>query len=393
MRRILLASAAAAMLASPAQADMKVGVLMGFTGPIESLIPNIAGSAELAMKEATESGAFLGGKKVVPVRGDSTCVDAAAAQAAAERLITSDGVAAIMGADCSGVTIAVANNVAVPKGVVMVSPTATSPAITTLKDKGYVFRTCPSDARQGEVLAKVVAARGIKEIAVTYTNNDYGKGLADAFSNAFKAAGGRVALSASHEDGKADYSAEVGALAATGAEHLAVFGYVDKGGKGIIQASLDAGAFDRFILADGMVGESLIAAIGKALEGAVATAPGSDSPNAVKFREAAAKAGIKGESPFAGEGYDAAALIVLAAQAAGSTDRKAIQSKILEVANAPGEKVGPGELARGLKLLAEGKAIDYQGATDVELTAAGDASSPYKEYEVRDGRFTAVGIH
>ncbi len=393
MRRFLLASAAAAMVVSAAQADMKVGVLLGFTGPIESLTPNIAAAAELAMKEATESGQFLGGKKVIPVRGDSTCVDAGAAQAAAERLITSDKVAAIMGADCSGVSIAVANNVAVPNGVVMVSPSATSPAITTLKDKGYFFRTAPSDARQGQVLAQVAKARGIKEIAVTYTNNDYGKGLSNSFSNAFKAEGGKVALAAAHEDGKADYAAEVGALAASGAEHLAVFGYVDKGGKGIIQASLDAGAFDKFILADGMVGESLIKAIGKALNGSVATAPGSDSPNARKFQEAAKKAGVKGEEPFAAEGYDAAALIILAAQAAGSTDRAAIRSKILEVGNAPGEKIGPTELAKGLKLLADGKAIDYQGATDVELTNAGDASGSYKEYEVKDGKFTTVRIH
>ena len=393
MKRLLVAIAALTMAASAAQADMKVGVLMGFTGPIESLTPNIAAGAELAMKEATDSGAFLGGKKVVPVRGDSTCVDAGAAQAAAERLITSDGVAAIMGADCSGVTIAVANNVAVPNGVVMVSPSATSPAITTLKDKGYLFRTAPSDARQGEVLAQVAKARGIKTIAVTYTNNDYGKGLSNTFSNAFKAVGGKIALAASHEDGKADYSAEVGALAASGAEHLAVFGYVDKGGKGIIQASLDAGAFDKFVLADGMVGESLIKAIGKALNGSVATAPGSDSPNARKFQAAAKKAGIKGAEPFAAEGYDAAALIVLAAQAAGSADRAAIQSKILEVANAPGEKIGPTELAKGLKLLADGKAVDYQGATDVELTSVGDASGSYKEYEVKDGKFTTVRIH
>ena len=104
----------------------------------------------------------------------------------------------------------------------MVSPTATSPAITTFNDKGYFFRTAPSDARQGEVLAQVAKARGIDEIAVTCTNNDYGKGLSNSFSNAFKAAGGKVALSAAHEDGMADYAAEVSALAASGAEHLAV---------------------------------------------------------------------------------------------------------------------------------------------------------------------------
>ncbi len=393
MRRFLFAIAALIMAASTAQADMKIGVLLGFTGPIESLTPNIAAAAELAMQEATESGAFLGGKKVVPVRGDSTCVDSAAATVAAERLVNSDEVAAIMGADCSGVSTAVANNVAVPNGVVMISPSATSPALTSLNDNGYFFRTAPSDARQGQVLAQVAKARGIRTIAVTYTNNDYGKGLANSFANAFEAAGGEVTLSVAHEDGKADYAAEVGALAASGAEHLAVFGYVDKGGKGIIQASLDAGAFDTFLLADGMVGESLVKAIGEALNGSVATAPGSDSPNARKFQDAANTAGFKGAEPFTGESYDAAALIILAAQAAGSTDRAAIQSKILGVSNAPGEQIGPGELAKGLQLLAEGKAIDYQGATDVELTAEGDASSPYKEYEVMDGKFTTVRIH
>ena len=393
MRRILILSAALAVMASSASADMKIGVLLGFTGPIESLTPDIAAGAELAMTEASESGGFLGGRKVMPVRGDSTCVDAAAATATAERLITSDGVAAIMGADCSGVTIAVTNNVAVPNGVVMVSPSATSPALSTIEDKGYFFRTAPSDARQGEVLAQVAKARGIESIAITYTNNDYGKGLAESFSGAFEAIGGRVELSASHEDGKADYSAEVGALAASGAGHLAVFGYIDKGGKGVIQASIDTGAFDRFLLADGMIGDSLVKAIGEPLNGAVATAPGSDSPNAMKFIDVAEAAGVKGDAPFVGQAYDAAALIILAAQAAGSTDRAAVQSKIMAVANAPGEAIGPGELGKALELLAAGKAVNFQGATDVELNDVGEAAGSYKEYEVKDGKFTSVNVH
>ena len=393
MRRILILSAALAVMASSASADMKIGVLLGFTGPIESLTPDIAAGAELAMTEASESGGFLGGRKVMSVRGDSTCVDAAAATATAERLITSDDVAAIMGADCSGVTIAVTNNVAVPNGVVMVSPSATSPALSTIEDKGYFFRTAPSDARQGEVLAQVAKARGIESIAITYTNNDYGKGLAESFSGAFEAIGGRVELSASHEDGKADYSAEVGALAASGAGHLAVFGYIDKGGKGVIQASIDTGAFDRFLLADGMIGDSLVKAIGEPLNGAVATAPGSDSPNAMKFIDVAEAAGVKGDAPFVGQAYDAAALIILAAQAAGSTDRAAVQSKIMAVANAPGEAIGPGELGKALELLAAGKAVNFQGATDVELNDVGEAAGSYKEYEVRDGKFTSVNVH
>ena len=371
MKKLLIASTLLALSAPVVAEDIKVGVILGFTGPIESLTPGMASSAELALAEASKSGNFLGGQTVVSVRGDSTCIDAAAASSVAERLITADGVAAIMGADCSGVTTAIANNVAVPNGVVMVSPSATSPALSTINDKGFFYRTAPSDARQGQVLATVLQSRGIDEVAVTYTNNDYGKGLADSFSTAFKALGGKISISAAHEDGKADYSAEVGALSASGSKHLAVFGYVDQGGKGIIQASVDADAFDSFVMADGMVGDSLLAAIGSDLDGSIATLPGGAS-GADAFMAYAKANGITGDGPFVPESYDAAALIVLAMQAAGSADRAALQSKMMMVANAPGKKIGPGELDKALKIIAAGGDVDYQGATSVEFNEVGE---------------------
>ncbi len=122
MKKLLMASAVMAVAATPAfAADIKVGVILGYTGPLESLTPDMAASAELAFKEVNDSGLLLGGKKIESVRADSTCIDSAAATTAAEKLVTSDKVNAIMGADCSGVTGAIANNVAVPNGVVMVS--------------------------------------------------------------------------------------------------------------------------------------------------------------------------------------------------------------------------------------------------------------------------------
>ena len=394
MKKLLLATTILAGLTGAAFADgheVKMGVILGFTGPIESLTPDMAAAAELAMSET--AGQVLDGKTVISVRGDSTCTDSAAATAAAERLITSDGVVGIMGADCSGVTTAIANNVGVPNGVVMVSPSATSPALSTIEDKGFFFRTAPSDARQGQVLADVLKDKGITKVAVTFTNNDYGKGLEAAFKAAFEANGGTVAISAAHEDGKADYSAEVGALAAAGAEHLAVFGYVDQGGKGIIQTSLDTGAFDKFILADGMIGESLIKAIGDDLNGTIGTLPGSESAGAAKFKEVATAGGLKkNDGPFMPEAYDAAALMILAMQAAGSTDRSAIQGKMMDVANAPGEKILPGELVKALGILKSGGQIDYEGASNVTFTDVGEAAGSYKELEVKAGKFETVKV-
>jgi len=396
MKKTLTVAALSIALGSSALADVdgdiKIGIILGFTGPIESLTPAMADAAELALKEASASGNLLGGKTVGSVRADSTCVDAAAASTAAERLITSDKVAAIMGADCSGVTTAIANNVAVPNGVVMVSPSATSPALTTIEDKGLFFRTAPSDARQGEVLADVLKNRGIESVAVTYTNNDYGKGLSDSFETAFSAVGGKVEMVAAHEDGKADYSAEVAALSASGAEHLAVFGYLDQGGKGIIQGSLDADAFSSFILADGMIGESLIEAIGDDLNGTIGTLPGNESEGAASFKAAAEAAGISGDGPFTGESYDAAALIVLAMQAGKSMDRAAIQENLMSVANAPGEPIQPGELGKALKILADGGEVDYVGATNVELTDVGETYGSYKELEVKEGKFETITV-
>ena len=356
----------------------------------------MAASAELAFKEVSDSGLLLGGKWIQPVRGDSTCVDANAATTAAERQVTVDQVAAIYGADCSGVTTAVANNVAVPKGVVMVSPSATSPALSDLEDNGFFFRTAPSDARQGQVLADIVIGRGIRNVAITYTNNDYGKGLLESFSTAFKAAGGRVAVAAAHEDGKADYSAEVAALSAAGADDLVVFGYLDQGGKAIIQAALDSGAFEpgRFILADGMIGDSLINAIGADLNGAFGTQPGSEDDGMARFARLAESVGLDAQGgPYRGESYDAGALLALAMQAAGSTDRAAIQAKMMSVANAPGQKIHPGELAKGLKILADGGDVDYVGATGVEFNAIGEVQGSYKELAVKNGKFAVVNTH
>ena len=390
MKKLFMTTVASIALAAGAASaeEVKIGVFLGFTGPIESLVAQMGPGAEQAIAEVSASGQFLNGSTVLAVRADTTCVDAAAATAAIERLITSDKVSGIVGGDCSGVTTAALTNVAVPNGMVMISPSATSPALSTVEDNGLFFRTAPSDARQGVVMTNVIMDRGIKSVALTYTNNDYGKGLADAFQTAFEAAGGTVTISTGHEDGKADYSAEVGALAAAGGEVLVVAGYLDQGGKGIIQGSLDTGAFDTFVLPDGMVGDALPAAIGADLNGSFGQAPGTDSAGAGILKDIAT--GYDATSPFAAESYDAAALILLAMQAAGSSNPADYKGKVFDVANAPGVQILPGQLNAGLALLAAGIDIDYAGASNVELIGAGESAGNYREIEIKDQALSTV---
>ena len=396
MKKLLTATAATALMAGTAFAgghakEVKIGVILGFTGPIESLTPQMADGAELAMKEVTDSGLLLDSATVTSVRADSTCIDAGAATAAAERLITADKVDGIMGADCSGVTGAILNNVAVANGVVMISPSATSPGLShnNNEDDGLFFRTAPSDARQGVVMTEVLMEEGIKEVAVTYTNNDYGKGLADSFQAAFEAAGGTVTINAAHEDGKADYSAEVGALAAAGGDRLVVAGYVDQGGSGIVRAALDSGAFDTFHFPDGMIGTKLEENFGDEIDGSTGQHPGTDSEGAAMFTAMVGDA-FDATSPFTPEAYDAAALIMLAMQAANSKDSADYKGKIMDVANAPGEQIFPGELAKALQILKDGGDIDYVGATAVELIGPGESAGNYRQIVVDGGKITTA---
>ena len=396
-KSVLGVAASAAILGASvaAQADVKIGFLGAFTGPIESLTPPIYEGAKLAASHVNGQGGLLGGQKVVMPSGDTTCVDASAASSAADRLVNSENVVALVGALCSGATIASANNAGVPGGVVMVSPASTSPALTNLDDRDLVYRTAPSDAYQGEVMARLLMAKGIKEVAITYVNNDYGKGFADALAESFAKTGGSVAAKEAHEDGKADYRSELGSLASSGAETLVVLAYADGSGQTILRQAAESGDFTQFVGGDGMVGDKLIEAVGaKNLKGLIATKPGTpDIPGAGIYNKLATDAGQDPNAVFAAQAYDAAFLLALAIEKNGKADRAGINKALRSVSSAPGEVILPGEWAKALKLLKAGKDINYEGASGShEFDSNGDVPGVIVEMGIAGNSFVEKGV-
>lgn len=392
MKKLLLATAATALTVGAAAAeDIKLGIALGFTGALESLAPPMEAGAKMAMEEVSESGLLLDGSTVSSVNADTTCTDAAAATTAVERIVTAEGVKGIVGGMCSGETIATLEKVALPNGIVMISPSATSPALSTIEDSDLFFRTSPSDARQGEVMSNILMDRGIQTVAVTYTNNDYGKGLADSFQAAYEAAGGTVTVNSAHDDDKADYSAEVGALASAGGDALVIAGYVDKGGSGILRGALDTGAFDTFVFPDGMVSNALEERFASEIDGSFGQNPAAEGEGRDKYIAMAEEAGFDGSEAFSAEAYDAAALILLSMAAAGSSDPATYKGSVMDVANEPGEKILPGELAKALEIINGGGDVDYVGATAVELVGAGESAGVYREIEFKDGAMEVIG--
>lgn len=395
IKKTLLGVATAAALVGAVQAEeVKIGFLGGFTGPIESLTPPIYDAARLAVRHVNGQGGILDGDILVMPSADTTCVDSSAATNGADRLINSENVTAIVGALCSGATIAAANNVGIPASVVMISPASTSPAITEMDDNDQVFRTPPSDAYQGEVLARLLISKGINDAAVTYVNNDYGKGLADAFAAAYENEGGMVMANEAHEDGKADYRAEIASLASTGSQNLVVLAYADGSGQTILRQANESGNFVTYVGGDGMVGDGLVRAVGAdVLEGMIATKPGTpDLPGSAVFAGLAEAVELDPNATFAGQSYDAAFIIALAIESMGEDSREGLSDHVRRVATAPGEVILPGEWSKAKRLLAAGQDINYEGATGQhEFDVSGDVPGVIVEMTVRNGAFVEVG--
>lgn len=375
--------------------EVKIGFLGGFTGPIESLVPPIFDGARLAVDHVNAQGGILGGQTLTILSGDTACGDAALTQSATDRLVNSENVTAIVGPLCSGATIAAANNIAVPSGVMLVSPASTSPAVSDLNDNDLVFRTVPSDAFQGQALARLLLSKGINDVALAFVNNDYGRGLADAFQNTFEREGGVVTARAGHEDNRADYRADLATLSAGGSDTLVVMAYADASGQTILRQAAEANLFSQFVGGDGMVGQGLVDAVGAdAMNGTIFTRPGTlDVPGAEVFRQLAEGTYVNADGTFVAQSYDAAFLIALAIQHNGNAGRAGLNESLRAVSTAPGEVILPGEWEKAVRLLAAGQPINYIGASgEHEFDERGDVPGAVEELMVIDGRIVSQGF-
>ena len=207
---------------SMAKKELKVGTLMALTGPLKEYGPAIQNGAILAAGQLTEAGLA-----VTLVHEDSE-TNPIPATNAAKKLVDIDGVVGIIGALSSGVTLAVAESVTIPNEVILISPASTNPLMTNLpadEKMDFLFRTCPSDALQGAVAGNL-AAEQIKTASILYVNNAYGQGLAEVFTRAFEAAGGKVLAAVPHDEKASEsYTAELRKALEGKPDALAAYSY------------------------------------------------------------------------------------------------------------------------------------------------------------------------
>jgi branched-chain amino acid transport system substrate-binding protein len=345
---------------------LKIGILVPFTGPLSDFGGPFHNAAKLAVKEINAAGGVLG-QDVTLIEGDSA-TEPVKAQEEARRLINIEGVTGIVGAASSGVTLAVAGSETVPNEIVQISPASTSPALTDVDDDGFLYRTTISDAAQGVILGKLVyEILGFTSACTMYVNNAYGQGLSEQFAETFEELGGTVTAQVSHAaEEQLSYLAELNQCVEGGPEVLAAISYPEHAGV-YLKEALEQGLIDQFVFCDGTKSDDQFEALGwEYFEGMSGTAPGALEAVAGTTFTAAYEVeyGEYPPFPFMRESYDAVYVIALAAEAAGSTDAKAIRDAIDDIANPPGEVVNPGVdgFTSALGLIEAGTAIDYQGA-------------------------------
>lgn len=374
---------AACQPAAPEVASLKVGEMHPFTGPLAEFGEPEHNAALLAIKQLEEAG-----YSIETVFGD-TETDAIPAVDAARRLVEVEGVHVLIGAAASGVTVPIAESVTIPNQIPQISYASTSPLLTALpadQNADFLFRTCPSDALQGPVLANMIFKEGLRNVATMYVNNPYGQGLNDIFKLAFEDMGGTVIAEVPHDEAAApSYTAELALATEGNPEALVAISYTGHAAI-YLKEAIEGGFIDNFRFVDGTKSVDIPTAVGAdALEGMCGTAPGSKETDSLATFNSTYEAeyGEIPPLPFMTTTYDAVIISALAAyeaQIAGETlSGVAVRDHLRSVAGPPGELVFAGTegLTRALELLRDGQQIDYVGAAgDVDFDAQGDVLTP-----------------
>ena len=365
--------------------EVKVGILLGFTGNVESLTPSMADSAEMAFNEIASDMNLTNEISFKIQRADTTCNDMSKAKNAAKKLVE-DGVAAVIGAACPDITMKIAEEIFIPKKVLMISPVDSSNELIGLKDNDFVFRTTPPKIRGSQILADITKDRGVRNLAISYSSDRDYKKFAESYDKALKEKNIKTLIMVPHNQNSSDYSKHISTLSAAGGEALAVISDINLGGVEVIQSMLDIGMFSTFILPDSMIEEKIINSFKeKNLKKSFGFMPGLSNLGSKKFVNLAQKSGIDPDSPYTSESYDAAAIIILSNFAKIYSEYES-NNDVYNVANKPGIKIYPGEIKKAINILREGKQINYEGATGVEFDKFGDTLGSFLEVDFKKGK-------
>jgi branched-chain amino acid transport system substrate-binding protein/neutral amino acid transport system substrate-binding protein len=381
---------------------LKIGTVLPITGDLAQYGGPMQDSVSLLVDTVNACGGALG--QPVTLISEDGQTEPSAGASAMTKLAEVDQVAGVIGAAASSVSSATVD-IAVRNEVVQISPSSTSPVFTERAlagdFDGFWFRTAPPDTFQGTALAGLAQDNGYETVAVLAINNDYGNGLVESFSSAFKDLGGAIANDDEptlYPPDATTFDSEVIEAFSGDPDAVMVVAYPETGSL-ILKSAYEQGFLDGsvdVILTDGMKDDSVAELVGTTpdgayiIEGVIGTAPSSGGPGLEAFKEIYTTEFDRDPAVFDPNSWDAAALIILAAEAAQANTGAEIKAFISEVANAPGQEVS--DVCEALELVRSGEDINFQGASStVDLDAQGDVAGSYDIWTIgEDGAIEVI---
>lgn len=371
---------------SPNPTQLKLGMLLSLSGSLAKQSNSMRDTVHLLVETVNNCKGVVG--QAVQLFAEDDQGTAEGGKAGITQLVDNERVSAVIGAIGSEVSNA-AVNVAVERQVVQISPASANSIFTERAEKGdfkgFWYRTMPSDTLQGEALARLAQQRGFKKIAIVAIDNDYGDSIVRTFETTFKQLGGTVIDSpVRYSPSAAVY--DINWIGAFSVKPDAVLMVAEPSlGTAMLKAAADLGHWSgntKVLLSTTMKTDTLATEVGQSLDGryiasgVIGITRKTSSPMFNQFRDLYQKQYDREPGIYDANTWDAAALTILAAEAAGQTTGPAIKSRMMQVANSPGVEVS--DVCQALSFVREGKEINYQGASGtVDLTPTGDVIASY----------------
>ena len=394
-RRLILQAGAGAMAlgltsrSAFAQAEpFRIGALNPITGAGS---PYGSGMAEMILAAVEEVNAAGGaGGRRLQVFSDDTQTNPQFAVLAAKKLIEVNKVNAILGTWSSGVSLAVFP--LVNDANILLMHTSGAPALSTppANAKGYGYRFQATNDRFGRAFAEIAVKEGFKRPATMAFNNASGIGNTQGFKRAWEAKGNKIAAEVVYEPNQPSYRAELQKVLATNPDVI-VMGSFLPDTTIILREAFQTGAKVKWIIPGWAANPQLIKALGnEATEGLISvdSVANEQAQSFARFDAAHRKRQSQPGSSnvYAAMTYDMVMTLALAIEAAGpGAGTAAINSKIREIGNPPGDKVF--SFAEGKAALEAKKKINYEGASSVlDFDEFGDVTPDFGVFFISNGQ-------
>jgi ABC-type branched-subunit amino acid transport system substrate-binding protein len=358
--------------------------VLPFTGDLAAYGGNMDRAVRLAIglqNSALRAGG-LRTSRVTLVGSEDGQTQASASVEAATKLVKSNKADVIIGEMASSATIPMARSVTIPNRIVQISPTSSVPQISTIRDNGYLWRTYPSDALQGRVLAlaaRTAFGRGAT-INVGARNDSFGTALRQLFVAEWRRNGGRIGVNIGWNPSQPNFDTEAQRLVSGNPAGWVIIDFPDTFEK-FAPSLVRSGKWNpaKTFMTEALRNTDVLSKIGDRVRGLRGTAASSAGGPAGKSFAALWKARVRGAKPytsFEGTAFDAANVAFLAAVRACSDAPARLKTRLRAVSGPPGTKVTWRNLTQAVRLLRAGRDIDYEGAfSPVDFDRNGDIGS------------------